>query len=273
MTHEEILQQAEEDCNRISECLPYFWENRDRLLGEAQEKAVRTEYAVGGTIHRGYYCPSPVHDIIIGGTKRGVLRKKPGEKDKTHVYGFNSENQLIFVTYPWNAQECIFWSGDRELSVVYDTNDRNRIVEICECLYEQGRLQNYTVYEVLPDRWITGFLREEYAYSQKGLSSVVMQSYRSNQAAKNFAPKMFAPEFVSIAGQVLADCGRADECVTELLSTISASGFMSIFSKFVFEHDDQGYLSQYTLIDYSSRTLVSPKTPEGPYKVKKRRKV
>lgn len=272
MTYEEILQQAEEDCNRISECLPYYLENRDRLLDEAQEKVVRTEYAVGGTIHRGYYCPSPVYDIIIRGTKRGVLRKKPGEKDKTHVYGFDNENRLISVIYPWDAQECIFRSGSRELSVVYDTNDRSRIVEVCECVYEQGRLQRYTVYMVLANRWITSFLREEYVYSEKGISSVVLQSYSSNQAARKFASKTFDPEFVSIANQILTDCGRGDGSVTELLSTISASGFMNIFSKIMFEHDDGGYLSQYTLIDYTGRNLATPKTPEGPYKIKKRRK-
>ena len=58
MAHKEILQQAEMDCRRIDECLPYYLENGDSLLEQARAQVVRAEYAVGGTIHRGCYCPA-----------------------------------------------------------------------------------------------------------------------------------------------------------------------------------------------------------------------
>lgn len=274
MTHVEMLRQAEMDCRRIDECLSYYVENRNRLLTQAREQVVRIEYGVGGTIHRGYYCPSPILDIIIGRTKRGVLRKKSGEKEKTHVYGFNSEDQLVYVEHPWNAQECIFRSDDREFSVVYDASwgDRTKIVMVCECIYEQGKLQRYTEFKVSPYHWVIDFTREEYAYSPLGLSSAVFQSYTSDKAVAELLPKVPDAGFMGVAEHVLGS-GGADNLTAALASEMFKSGFMHLFSRFIFEHDDEGYLSQYVLIPYSGRTLENPRDPEGPYQIKKRRRV
>lgn len=274
MTHKEILQQAEMDCRRIDECLPYYLENGDSLLEQARAQVVRAEYAVGGTIHRGCYCPSPVRDIIVGRTKRGVLRKKPGVKEKTHVYGFNSEDQLVYVEHPWSAQECIFRSDDREFSVVYDTSwgSRTKIAMVCECIYEQGKLQRYTEYKVSPYHWVMDFTREEYAYSLSGLSSAVFQSYTSDKAVAKLPPKVPDAGFMGVAEHVLGS-GGADKLAAALASELFKSGFMHLFSRFIFEHDDEGYLSQYVLIPYSGRNLENPRDPEGPYQIKKRRRV
>ncbi|XEC94050.1 hypothetical protein AB6A23_22320 [Paenibacillus tarimensis] len=48
-----------------------------QLRVAAEKNIVRLAYSKGGeVIHRGFYCPSPVMDIIIGGMKRGRLFKK-----------------------------------------------------------------------------------------------------------------------------------------------------------------------------------------------------
>lgn len=274
MTHKEILQQAEMDCRRINGCLPYYLENECSLLEQVRAQVVRTEYAVGGTIHRGYYCPSPVRDIIIGRTKRGVLRTKPGEKEKTHVYGFNSEDRLVYVEHPWKARECIFRSDDKEFSVVYETSlgGRTQIAMVCECDYEQGKLQRYTEYQVSPYHWVMDFIREEYAYSPSGLSSAVFQSYMPDKAVTELRPKVPDAGFVGVAEHILGSVG-ADKLTSAFASDRFKSGFMHLFRRFIFEHDDEGYLSQYVLIPYSGNNLEEPRNPEGPYQIKKRRKV
>ena len=274
MTHEEILRQAEADCRKIDESLPYYLEHRDSLLEKVRAQVVHTEYAVGGTIHRGYYCPSPIQDIIVGGTKRGVLRKKPDMKEKTHVYGFDSKGRLVYVEHPWNAQECIFWSDNREISIVYDSawGDKTKIAMICEAVYEQSQLQKYTEYKVSPFHWVMDFTREEYTYSSLGLSAAVFQSYVSDKAVTELLPKVPDAGFWGVAEHALGS-GGADKLTATLVSEMLKSGFMHLFNRFTFEHDDEGYLSQYVLISYSGNNLEKARDPEGPYHIKKRRKV
>lgn len=48
----------------------------DKLFDYAQSAICSTEYGRGGEFfHRGYYCPSPILDIIVGNANRGKLIK------------------------------------------------------------------------------------------------------------------------------------------------------------------------------------------------------
>lgn len=47
------------------------------LQDTAVKGIIRFEYAKGGeSIHRGYYCPSLVYDLVVGNVKRGRLYKR-----------------------------------------------------------------------------------------------------------------------------------------------------------------------------------------------------
>ena len=45
-------------------------------LQKQRSQVVYQQYCAGGTIHRGYYCPSITEDLRVGNTKRGRLCKK-----------------------------------------------------------------------------------------------------------------------------------------------------------------------------------------------------
>lgn len=44
-------------------------------LQKQRSQVVYQQYCAGGTIHRGYYCPSITEDLRVGNTKRGRRRK------------------------------------------------------------------------------------------------------------------------------------------------------------------------------------------------------
>ena len=78
---------------------------------------MRIEYSVGeSALHRAYYCPSLILDIIHGNTKRGrATKKKPIGTD--YVYGFDCENRLITVDRG-NQRETILYDGCYELGLM-----------------------------------------------------------------------------------------------------------------------------------------------------------
>ena len=64
------------ECDRFQEVAHTYKKTCNTIYKDLLNDVVRTEYARGGeTIHRGYYCPSPVYDIIVGGASRGRLLK------------------------------------------------------------------------------------------------------------------------------------------------------------------------------------------------------
>lgn len=129
----------------------------DKLLRDAQSVIYNIEYGRGGELlHRGYYCPSPIFDIIVGNANRGKLMKRPG-KDVVYdyVYYKNKDGNLIMVDR--NAEigdsgkilcdrEFIIESGNKELAPRFEfmrTIDQINIVSISLCEYSEGRLTLY----------------------------------------------------------------------------------------------------------------------------------
>ena len=65
------------------------------IYEEGLRQVVRRQYARGGcTLQRGYYCPSPVLDIIAGNKDRGRLLKN------------SPENSLITCTASMKPGNC-----------------------------------------------------------------------------------------------------------------------------------------------------------------------
>lgn len=76
-----------------------YEEQLHRFRTLTEKEIVNVQYSEGGeTIHRGYYCPSPVLDLIVGGLKRGKLyKRKPDFGKYSYEYCFDSNNRLILV--------------------------------------------------------------------------------------------------------------------------------------------------------------------------------
>jgi len=60
-----------EECRRLTKLIKRYQPGCKHLFENQAASVVREEYSLGGyALHRGYYCPSLIDDIIIGGCNR-----------------------------------------------------------------------------------------------------------------------------------------------------------------------------------------------------------
>ena len=110
-----------------------------------QAPCVETEqYSRGGeTIYRGYYCPSTVLDIIVGGANRGKLLNR-FKKTPTYTYGFDGNGNLVAAkNNDTNVQEIITRAGDLEIGISFEPFDSDKISSISLAEYRSGKIHSY----------------------------------------------------------------------------------------------------------------------------------
>lgn len=125
-----------------------------QLCAAAAEKILRLEYSKGGeAIQRGFYCPSPVQDLIIGGLKRGKLYKKkiPKWGDYSYEYGFDQDGKLLRVKRVNKFEsetpdkifdeEYLIYVGDVEYGLQF--NYSGSLEAVSRCTYENEKLMKY----------------------------------------------------------------------------------------------------------------------------------
>ena len=119
-------------------------------LQKQRSQVVYQQYCAGGTIHRGYYCPSITEDLRVGNTKRGRLcKKRPPEERLSHIYGFDAAERLIVVEHMHCSKEYILYDTGVTLGVEIDNANNASAVNICR--YDvNGRIQIYECYFLTP---------------------------------------------------------------------------------------------------------------------------
>lgn len=147
----ERINMTEEEYSEL--CKPYLAEcsaytdviksnkNRKSELHKAlMNNTARVEKSIGGkSIHRGFYCPSPVQDIVIGNNNRGRLCRADNPK-ADYTYYFDSNNKHI-ATQQENRTEYISYYENKSLGLLFS---ENHFVSISECEYdENGRISSY----------------------------------------------------------------------------------------------------------------------------------
>lgn len=125
----------------------------EELKEKVNNNAFSSEYcSQSKCLHRGFYCPSPIIDIIVGGSKRGKLIKKTIKSSKDYYeYIFNESHKLILSKQ--------FMSGDFDFSpyitefVIYENNIEyglsfhngwNEITYISKSVYINNLIQSYS---------------------------------------------------------------------------------------------------------------------------------
>ncbi|MDQ0201655.1 hypothetical protein [Neobacillus ginsengisoli] len=116
-----------------------------------EKEIVNVQYSKGGeTIHRDYYCPSPVLDLIVGALKRGKLfKRKPHFGRYSYEYCFDTNNRLILVrgvnefTTPDSNfnEEYLLYKSNIITGVEFEhTGD---IVAVSRCTFENNNIVKY----------------------------------------------------------------------------------------------------------------------------------
>ena len=129
--------------NRLAEKVDYYTPLLKNLRELAEKSAVRKEYSNNENgIYRGYYCPSPVDDLIIGGCRRGKLLKRITKRtNPDKEYLFDSDNRLVAVNslLDWKAvrTEVLIYEDNLVTGINIDNYD-NSIIKLSECIYESG---------------------------------------------------------------------------------------------------------------------------------------
>ncbi len=121
---------------------------RNRMFWE--KRVVRYEYGRGGeTLHRGYYCPSLISDIVIGNQKRGRVLKRKTKKPAEYIFGFDEKGQLIMVKHYFSCDiwslEMIYREGSEEIGVTIFSGDETRFT-LSRCVYDGERILEYDLF-------------------------------------------------------------------------------------------------------------------------------
>ena len=138
------------------------------------DNASKEEYCVGSTLHRGYYNPSPVYDIIVGNTSRGRISKKPSADKVTHRYFFDRENELFKVDNIYQSKTAYTEWLYRENNVRYGfTVDCGmHLSAVTKESYQEGRLVTFALVHCIYKNNKYEFYKyheETYQYDIEGL--------------------------------------------------------------------------------------------------------
>ncbi|WP_227936421.1 hypothetical protein [Alkalihalobacillus deserti] len=152
------------------------------LRAAVEEQVVRLEYSKGGeTIHRGFYCPSLVQDIVVGGAKRGRLFKKkiPEFGNYSYEYGFDKDGRLLRIkgmhefSTPDSGfdEEFLLYNGN----VVYglEFTHIGELELVSRCFYDNGKLLKYERSQCGMEKF-ADLHYEEYTYDNNRLTEVAL---------------------------------------------------------------------------------------------------
>lgn len=190
----------------ISLCMKYrdSFEELNQLM---EETGFSQEYGRGGrTLHRGFYCPSPVEDIIVGGCDRGrLVHKLRSDLPVDYIYlkagdklkiidknAFKSDNTPFLSTREFiidNGAEVFAPTYDMSPIACFSTSHDLSFLSLCR--YDAlGRIIKYLTIlpsfsfagdKVLIDKKGCYFTGEQYSYNeQTGLLDTVVHGTKMN---------------------------------------------------------------------------------------------
>lgn len=160
-----------------------LWKNGQEIWSEYLNgkrkfpEAVCVEYGKTCTLHRGYYCPSPIQDIVIGNNKRGPHSKtlRPEWAAGWYFrYAFDENRDLMKVESigpGWTPiPEYLFRVDDTVWGIqVEGTHIRSVSREV----YWNGRIKEYTLATV-SSAMLCQIKKETYEYDDMGLCGAAL---------------------------------------------------------------------------------------------------
>lgn len=109
-----------------------------------QEAITCEKFCAGSNLHRGYFHPSPVFDLIVGGLKRGRLLKKAGKQTSFFRYLYTNDTLSYIESYYQGRIACrekLFYRENIRIGVTVDLY--NHLSAVSEECYENGQLSYF----------------------------------------------------------------------------------------------------------------------------------
>jgi len=220
----EICRSFIAECQRLANAAKKYENQFQTLKDQLSKEIVLEKYSTGGEgLYRGYYCPSPIMDIVMRNCNRGRLLSRITKRSKpTFKYGFNVDGNLILATnfrYDIDAigTEIILRDGKKETGISFQEWDgERRLEQLSESIYRDNRIISFiNCFYLDYDNSVSIYNREEYTYSNEGLGTAHMYRFSNH---KGTFPILNHEEYR-------------------------------------FKHDNDGYLSQFTVIEYPGSSM------------------
>lgn len=170
-------------CKKLEIIAQRLYARKEELQTHCSCDTVRKEYASGSMLHRGYYCPSPTQDIIVGNVKRGKLLKRLTCVSKpSYEYGFDTDGKLLYCKWLNNGKPTyIEYLVYEDHSIFGITLYRNgEIAYLTEERILNGRLTDYSfgIFSSGDSTFRCNVMEQEhYEYDAQGLCSCDMHQY------------------------------------------------------------------------------------------------
>lgn len=227
--------------NRLAEKVDYYTPLLKNLRDLAVKSAVRKKYSNNENgMYRGYYCPSPVVDLIIGGCRRGKLLKRITKRtNPEREYLFDSNNRLVAVNslLDWKAvhTEVLIYEDNLVTGIDIDNYD-NSISEISECTYDSdNKIKSFLTASISSNKTIKTTIEEieleKYSYDKSGLKETEIISYfKSYKVIKRMLKNAIENNPTLEAKLGLPDCDTS-------------------YERYIFHHDNDGFIDKYVIIN------------------------
>lgn len=171
------------ECSRLTSVAERLHPSLAELEAYCITHTNRMEFASGSDLHRGFYCPSPVFDLIVGNTHRGRILKRVTKRSKpSHGYSFDSDGTLLKCEYYFNGSTAMTEYLNRENNSVFGitVDQSNRLESVTEEVYDQGRIRRYLFGLFVPvggSEQCCDVTCEEYRYDDTGLCGCVVHHF------------------------------------------------------------------------------------------------
>ena len=168
------------ECDRFTRIAKTYFPEFHSLHESIKNKVMKKEYAKGGELlSRGYYCPSPIDDIVIGNCKRGRrLKKYPNVGKASYEFCYDAEDKLIIINSLFsNSTEIILYKAKSVLGINVSRDivlDIDEIVSIIECKYDD-------------DNRITSYINAFSCYGNCNIDELSVELYQYNESGLRVA--------------------------------------------------------------------------------------
>ena len=174
------LQWLQGECQGLENLAHMFLSRIPELSQAYTSETVRVEYATGSTLRRGFYCPSPVFELIVGNTKRGkISHRKPATAKHWHMYGFNRNNNLLWCREYYNGNasytEHLIYENSHVYAVQAEAHS-GRLSRFTDEFYEKGQLTKLMFGMFGIDGECQELLTETYQYDNEGIVACTWHS-------------------------------------------------------------------------------------------------
>lgn len=177
------------ECNRFSEIAKKYLPVCKDIYAKLIPDVARKEYSTGGELlQRGYYCESPVIDIIVGNCKRGKLLKRVTSRSTpTYEYCFDENDKLILINYLHsNCAEFLEYKNNTVISVTLSLKT-NEIICVTESIYDNSnRIVSFiTSHSAFNNCAMDEIHKETFTYNEEGLYITEVFDYLYSKDSPN----------------------------------------------------------------------------------------